>query len=56
VHIAAGLSALAAALVVWQKKRLRYWKDQLKALDQKGAGKTNPLWLRSFKPTNIPDC
>ena len=39
VHIAAGLSALAAALVVGRRKGCVYWKDQLKALDQKGAGK-----------------
>ena len=30
VHIAAGLSALAAALVVGRRKGCVYWKDQLK--------------------------
>ena len=39
VHTAAGLSALAAALVVGRRKGCVYWKDQLKALDQKGASK-----------------
>ena len=53
VHIAAGLSALAAALVVGRRRGCVYWKDQLKALDQKGAGKTSSL-ATEFKPTNIP--
>ena len=53
VHIAAGLSALAAALVVGRRKGCIYWKDQLKALDQKGAGKP-ALTATEFKPTNIP--
>ena len=52
VHIAAGLSALAAALVVGRRKGCVYWKDQLKALDQKG-GKPASL-ATEFKPTNIP--
>jgi len=53
VHVAAGLSALAAALVVGRRKGVVYWKDQLKALDQKGASK--PVNARTeFKPTNIP--
>ena len=53
VHIAAGLSALAAALVVGRRKGCVYWKDQLKALDNKGTGK--PAFLATeFKPTNIP--
>jgi Amt family ammonium transporter len=53
VHIAAGLSALAAALVVGRRKGCVYWKDQLKALDQKGPGKSSTL-ATEFKPTNIP--
>jgi len=53
VHIAAGLSALAAALVVGRRKDCVYWKDQLKALDQKGPGKSSSL-ATEFKPTNIP--
>ena len=53
VHIAAGLSALAAALVVGRRKGCVYWKDQLKALDQKGAVKPSSL-ATEFKPTNIP--
>jgi Amt family ammonium transporter len=53
VHIAAGLSALAAALVVGRRKGCVYWKDQLKALDQKGAGKPSSS-AAEFKPTNIP--
>jgi Amt family ammonium transporter len=53
VHIAAGLSALAAALVVGRRRGCVYWKDQLKALDQKGAGKITSL-ATEFKPTNIP--
>jgi Amt family ammonium transporter len=53
VHIAAGLSALAAALVVGRRKGCIYWKDQLKALDQKGASKPASAGAE-FKPTNIP--
>ncbi len=53
VHIAAGLSALAAALVVGRRRGCVYWKDQLKALDQKGASKIASL-ATEFKPTNIP--
>jgi Amt family ammonium transporter len=47
VHIAAGLSALAAALVVGRRKGCIYWKDHLKALDNKDTAS-------EFKPTNIP--
>jgi len=53
VHIAAGLSALAAALVLGRRQGCVYWKDQLKALDQKGIDKTVPMGSE-FKPTNIP--
>ena len=37
VHVAAGLSALAAALIVGRRKGCVYWKDQMKALDRKEA-------------------
>jgi Amt family ammonium transporter len=47
VHIAAGLSALAAALVVGRRKGCIYWKDHMKALDSKDR-------QTEFKPTNIP--
>jgi Amt family ammonium transporter len=53
VHLAAGISALAAALVIGRRKGCVYWKDQLKALDQKGTNKTVPMGSE-FKPTNIP--
>jgi Amt family ammonium transporter len=52
VHIAAGMSALAAALIIGRRKGCVYWKDQLKALDNKIANKA-PL-ATEFKPTNIP--
>jgi Amt family ammonium transporter len=38
VHISAGLSALAAALVLGKRRGCVFWKDQLKALDKKGVG------------------
>lgn len=49
VHIAAGVSALAAALVVGQRRRCGAvdWKDHMQTLDQK---KSPPI----FKPTNVP--
>ena len=53
VHLAAGVSALAAALVVGRRQGCVYWKDQLKALDQKGTNKA-VLMGSEFKPTNIP--
>jgi Amt family ammonium transporter len=47
VHVAAGLSALAAAIVIGRRQGCIYWKDQLKSLDRKeGNG--------SIKPSNIP--
>jgi ammonium transporter, Amt family len=52
VHIAAGLSALAAALVVGRRKGCVYWKDQMKALDRKVT--TSAPLATEFKPTNIP--
>jgi len=52
VHVAAGLSALAAALIVGRRKGCVYWKDQMKALDRKGV--SAPAMGTEFKPTNIP--
>ena len=52
VHIAAGLSALAAALIVGRRKGCIYWKDQMKALDNKAP--KAPGMGTEFKPTNIP--
>ncbi len=52
VHVAAGLSALAAALIVGRRKGCVYWKDQMKALDRKEA--SMPAMGAEFKPTNIP--
>ncbi len=47
VHISAGLSALAAALVVGRRKGCSTpWKDHMKALNKSSAAE--------FKPTNIP--
>jgi ammonium transporter, Amt family len=48
VHVSAGLSALAAALVVGRRKGCAVpWKDHLKTLDSKAHA-------AEFKPTNIP--
>jgi ammonium transporter, Amt family len=52
VHIAAGLSALAAALIVGRRKGCVNWKDHLKALNMNGG--TELLASTEFKPTNIP--
>ena len=52
VHVAAGLSALAAALIVGRRKGCVYWKDQLKALNKRSADA--PPMGTEFKPTNIP--
>jgi Amt family ammonium transporter len=52
VHVAAGVSALAAALVVGRRKGCVYWKDQLKSLDRKVPDA--PGMGTEFKPTNIP--
>jgi Amt family ammonium transporter len=52
VHVAAGLSALAAALIVGRRKGCVYWKDQMKALDRKDGSATSTA--TEFKPTNIP--
>ena len=48
VHISAGLSALAAALVVGRRKGCSTpWKQHMKAIDKKDSA-------TEFKPTNIP--
>ncbi len=52
VHVAAGLSALAAALIVGRRNGCVYWKDQLKFLNKKSDEKTQ--MGTEFKPTNIP--
>jgi Amt family ammonium transporter len=47
VHISAGLSALAAALVIGRRKGCRIpWKEHMKAAKEENAS--------VFKPTNIP--
>ena len=48
VHISAGLSALAAALVLGKRRGCVFWKDELKSLDKKGDGGGES------KPSNIP--
>jgi Amt family ammonium transporter len=53
VHIAAGLSALAAALIVGRRKGVVYWKDYSKALNSKSGAAPMPK-ATEFKPTNIP--
>jgi Amt family ammonium transporter len=53
VHIAAGLSALAAALIVGRRKGCVYWKDYSKALNTK-TGAVPIQQATEFKPTNIP--
>jgi len=52
VHVTAGVSALAAALIVGRRKGCVYWKDQMKVLDKKTP--TAPGMGTEFKPTNIP--
>ncbi len=53
VHIAAGLSALAAALIIGRRKGCVYWKDHLKTISSTQA--SQPLVsTEQFKPTNIP--
>ena len=51
VHITAGMSALAAALVIGRRKDCIYWKDRLTEI-QKGAAQK--IAGTEFKPTNIP--
>ena len=53
VHVAAGLSALAAALIVGRRKGVIYWKDYSKALNSKSGAASMPI-ATEFKPTNIP--
>ncbi len=53
VHVAAGLSALAAALIVGRRKGCVYWKDYSKALNSQDGGAPMPK-ATEFKPTNIP--
>ncbi len=53
VHIAAGLSALAAALIVGRRKGCVYWKDYSKVLNSKSGAASIPQ-ATEFKPTNIP--
>jgi Amt family ammonium transporter len=48
VHVSAGLSALAAALVLGKRRGCVFWKDELKSLDKKGDGGGES------KPSNIP--
>jgi Amt family ammonium transporter len=57
VHVTAGMSALAAALVVGRRKDCVYWKDQLKEINRQQAPceKPNGNGISvEFKPTNIP--
>ncbi|MCW3999228.1 MAG: ammonium transporter [Candidatus Bathyarchaeota archaeon] len=54
VHVAAGLSALAAALIVGRRTGCVYWKDQLKALNRQAPTPSAPALGTEFKPTNIP--
>jgi ammonium transporter, Amt family len=54
VHIAAGLSALAAALIVGRRKGCVYWKDYSKSLNSKTGSATPMPVATEFKPTNIP--
>ena len=48
VHISAGLSALAAALVLGKRRGCVFWKDELKNLEKKGS------ITGESKPSNIP--
>jgi Amt family ammonium transporter len=48
VHVAAGMSALAAALVIGRRKGCIYWKDHMKGLDKKASNGNE------MKPSNIP--
>ena len=59
VHVTAGMSALAAALVVGRRKDCVYWKDQLKEINSQQAPREKPNGNGNsisveFKPTNIP--
>lgn len=61
VHITAGMSALAAALIIGRRNGVVYWKDQLKSLNHKANATTTAASDEvsngcsvEFKPTNIP--
>ena len=51
VHVAAGLSALAAALVMGRRRDCVFWKDELKAQEKKGISVEKKSESR---PSNIP--
>jgi Amt family ammonium transporter len=52
VHVAAGLSALAAALIVGRRRGCVYWKDYSKTIGNEAAAPMPKA--TEFKPTNIP--
>jgi ammonium transporter, Amt family len=52
VHVAAGLSALAAALIVGRRRGCVYWKNYSKSIGNEAA--TPMPKATEFKPTNIP--
>jgi Amt family ammonium transporter len=54
VHVTAGISALAAALVVGRRKDCVYWKDQMKEINHNQAPPEKKNNGVEFKPTNIP--
>jgi Amt family ammonium transporter len=58
VHVTAGMSALAAALVVGRRKDCIYWKDRLKEINLQNAGGKTACNCNGngveFKPTNRP--
>jgi len=58
VHVTAGMSALAAALVVGRRKDCIYWKDRLKEINRQNTGVKTACNCNGngveFKPTNIP--
>ena len=51
VHIAAGISALAAALIMGKRRGHIFWKDELKAKERKGESCETKS---EAKPSNIP--
>ncbi len=53
VHLAAGLSALAAALIVGRRKGCVTWKEHMKNISGKEGAAPMPN-AEEFKPTNIP--
>jgi ammonium transporter, Amt family len=61
VHITAGMSALAAALVVGRRKGVIHWKDRMKEISHNPTQQTSRNSTSNgngngdeFKPTNIP--